>query len=114
MPILPGPEPMPGLQGLARGSSSPLGATPGPDGANFSVVARHATGVELLLFERVDDPRPSRTIRLDPVANRMYHYWHIFVPGVRPGQIYGYRVEGPFDPVAGTRLEGRATTPPPR
>jgi len=90
---------------LARGSSSPLGATPGPDGANFSVFARHATGVELLLFERADDSRPSRAIRLDPVANRTYHYWHVFVRGVRPGQIYGYRVEGPFDPTGGMRFD---------
>jgi len=121
MSIVPGPEQMPGHHGLARGTSSPLGATPGPDGANFSVFARHATGVELLLFERADDPRASRTIRLDPVANRTYHYWHVFVPGVRPGQIYGYRVEGPFDPAAGMRFDptkvlldpyGRATAIP--
>lgn len=88
-------------RGLARGSSSTLG----PDGANFSVFARHATGVELLLFERADDSRPSRAIRLDPVANRTYHYWHVFVRGVRPGQIYGYRVEGPFDPAGGMRFD---------
>ena len=121
MSIAPGPEQMPGRQGLARGSSSPLGATLGPDGANFSVFARHATGVELLLFERADDPRASCTIRLDPVANRTYHYWHVFVPGVRPGQTYGYRVEGPFDPAAGMRFDptkvlldpyGRATAIP--
>ena len=37
---------------------------------------------------------------LDPVANRTYHYWHAFVPGVKPGQLYGYRVDGPFDPRA--------------
>ena len=103
--IGPGPEPMSARHDLARGSSSPLGATPGPDGANFSVFARHATGVELLLFERADDSRPSRAIRLDPVANRTYHYWHVFVRGVRPGQIYGYRVEGPFDPAGGMRFD---------
>jgi isoamylase len=96
---------MPARHGIARGRSSPLGATPGPDGANFSVFTRHATGVELLLFERADDLRPSRAIRLDPVANRTYHYWHVFVPGVRPGQIYGYRVEGPFDPAGGMRFD---------
>ena len=58
--------------GLARGSNSPLGATPGPDGASFSVFARHATGVELLLFERADDSRPSRAIRLDPVGGMRF------------------------------------------
>jgi glycogen operon protein len=67
-------------------------------GANFSVFSRHATGVELLLFDRDDDPRPSRVIRIDPAANRTYHYWHVFVPGVRPGQLYGYRASGPSGP----------------
>ena len=37
-------------------------------------------------------------MRLDPVANRTYHYWHVCVPGVQPGQLYGYRVAGPSDP----------------
>ncbi len=44
-------------------------------------------------------------IALDPTANRTYFYWHAFVPGVRPGQLYGYRVEGPFDPGAGMRFD---------
>jgi glycogen operon protein len=44
-------------------------------------------------------------IRIDPSSNRTYHYWHVFVPGVRAGQIYGYRVEGPFDPARGMRFD---------
>jgi isoamylase len=91
--------------GLEEGSSSPLGATPSPNGVNFSVFSRHATGVELLLFDGVDDARAARVIRLDPSANRTYHYWHVFVPNVRPGQAYGYRVEGPFDPSSGMRFD---------
>jgi isoamylase len=91
--------------GLAGGTSSPLGATLGPVGANFSLFSRHATGIELLLFDRVDDARPSRVIRIDPAANRTYHYWHLFVPGVKSGQLYGYRVEGPFDPARGMRFD---------
>ena len=87
------------------GSSSPLGATPCRDGTNFSLFSRHATGVELLLFDRVDDAAPARTVRLDPVANRTYHYWHAFVPGVTAGQLYGYRVEGPWDPASGMRFD---------
>jgi glycogen operon protein len=79
-------------------TSAPLGATPGPAGANFSVFSRHATGVELLFFDRDDDSRPSRVIRIDPAANRSYHYWHVFVPGVKPGQLYGYRASGPCGP----------------
>src|SRR5262245_15983432 len=84
--------------GLTRGTSSPIGATPGPDGVNFSVFSRHATGIELLLFDGVDDRPPSRGISIDSVANRTYHYWHVFVPGVTSGQLYGYRVAGPSDP----------------
>src|SRR5919109_4193860 len=56
------------------GRSSPLGATLSPEGANFSVYSKHATGIELLLFDGVDDARPARVIRLDPSTNRTYHY----------------------------------------
>jgi len=87
------------------GQSSPLGATVCPGGTNFSVFSRSASGVELVLFDREDDARPARVIRLDPALNRTYHYWHVFVPGVQPGQIYGYRVEGPFDPASGMRFD---------
>jgi pullulanase/glycogen debranching enzyme len=78
--------------------SSPLGATLADGGVNFSLFSRTATGVELLFFDRVDDATPSRVVQIDLVTNRTYHYWHIFVPEVRPGQIYGYRVEGRSDP----------------
>jgi len=83
--------------GLGEGGSSPLGATPSPDGVNFSVFSRHATGVRLLLFDRADDARAARVVHLDPSANRTYYYWHVFVPNVKPGQLYGYRVDGAFD-----------------
>ena len=85
-------------QETKEGRSSPLGATLSLEGANFSVYSKHATGIELLLFNRVDDARPARVIPIDPLTNRTYHYWHVFVPGVRAAQIYGYRVEGPYDP----------------
>ena len=88
-----------------EGSSSPLGATPSPNGVNFSVFSKHATGVQLLLFDRIDDAQAARVVRLDPSANRTYHYWHVFVPNVQPGQLYGYRVEGPFDPSSGMRFD---------
>ena len=88
-----------------RGSSSPLGATIVPGGVNFSVFSRDCTGVELLLFDRVDDARPARTIQLKPRLNRTYHYWHAFVPGIGPGQLYGYRVAGPCDPGRGLRFD---------
>jgi len=90
-----------------KGRSSPLGATVSRQGANFSVYSKHATGIELLLFDRADDARPSRVIRIDPLTNRIYHYWHVFVPGVKAGQIYGYRVAGAFDLSIGMRFDER-------
>jgi len=79
------------------GRSHPLGATVTPGGVNFSVYSRGASHIELLFFDREDDRLPARLIRFDPVENHTYHYWHIFVPGVQPGQIYGYRAHGPLD-----------------
>jgi glycogen operon protein len=94
------------FSGLAQGTSWPLGATPCRDGVNFSVFSKHATGVELLLFDHGDDgAEAARVIRIDPSANRTYHYWHVFVPGVKAGQLYGYRVEGPWDPANGMRFD---------
>jgi isoamylase len=90
---------------LGEGSSSPLGATPSAEGVNFSVFSNHATGVDLLLFDGVGDAKPARMVRLDPAVNRTYHYWHVFVPDVRPGQLYAYRVDGPFDPPSGMRFD---------
>ncbi|CEF49090.1 unnamed protein product [uncultured bacterium] len=87
------------------GHSWPLGATVVDGGINFSVFSRSATGVELLLFDREDDARPARLMRLDPAANRTYHYWHVCVPCIRPGQLYGYRVAGPYDPANGMRFD---------
>jgi isoamylase len=88
------------------GSSAPLGATVGAGGINFSVFSKHATLVELLLFDDANATRPSRVIPLDPTADRTYHYWHRFVPGLRAGQIYAYRVRGPFAPDRGLRFDG--------
>ena len=86
------------------GASAPLGATVTADGVNFSVFSKNATAVDLLLFDRVDDGVPARVIRVDQ-ANCTYHYWHAFVPDVKPGQIYGFRVHGPFDPPHGLRFD---------
>jgi len=88
-----------------EGRSSPLGTTVSADGTNFSVYSKHAKGIELLLFDCVDDARPERAISIDPATNRTYHYWHVFVPGVKAGQIYGYRVDGAFNPLSGMRFD---------
>ena len=87
------------------GRSTPLGAAVCHDGVNFSLYSRDASGIELLLFDREDDVRPARVIPFDPSINRTYHYWHVFVPGLQAGQLYGYRVHGPFDPSKGMRFD---------
>jgi isoamylase len=89
----------------SRGSSAPLGATVGTGGVNFSLYSRDATGIELLLFDRTDESKPAHVITLDPVANRTYHYWHVFVPGIQSGQMYAFRAYGPFDPSRGMRFD---------
>jgi isoamylase len=88
-----------------NGQSSPVGATVSPAGVNFSIFSRKATSIELFFFEREDDAEPSRIIRMDPVSNRTYHYWHVFVPEAKAGQIYAYRVHGPFEPDQGLRFD---------
>jgi len=87
------------------GRSSPLGATLLPGGANFSLFSRTAEAIELLFFDRVDDAHPSRVLPIDPVENRTYHYWHVFVSGVEAGQIYGFRARGPLEPHQGLRFD---------
>src|SRR4051812_2751922 len=87
------------------GKSFPLGATVVAEGTNFSIFSKHATEVQILMFEHADDPEPARIIKLDRGCNRTYHYWHTFVPGISTGQIYAYRVAGPFDPARGLRFD---------
>jgi isoamylase len=91
--------------GVGRGRSSPLGATVAPGGVNFSVFSRSATLVDLLLFDHEDAARPARVIPLDAERHRTYHYWHAFVPGLGPGQIYAFRAHGPFEPERGLRFD---------
>jgi glycogen operon protein len=91
--------------GVSAGRSFPVGATVYPAGVNFSVYSRDASAIELALFDREDDSKPSRVIKIDPTKNRTYPYWHVFVPGVKTGQLYGYRVSGPFDSADGLRFD---------
>jgi isoamylase len=88
-----------------RGRSFPLGATLTPAGANFSVFAKHSTAAQLLLFDSADAAQPSSVIELGPRGNRTYHYWHVFVPGITAGQIYGFKIAGPSDPGRGLRFD---------
>ncbi|MGQ1927738.1 glycogen debranching protein GlgX [Ornithobacterium rhinotracheale] len=82
------------------GNSFKLGATLEPEGVNFCIFSPRATSVELLLFDDVNDVTPT-IIDLDPVENKSYYYWHIFVPGLKENQLYGYRINGTYDPDRG-------------
>lgn len=90
------------------GQSFPLGATVFWDGVNFCLFTKNATQVELLLFENEKNHNtPTHTIVLDPVKNKTFYYWHIFIPGLKEGQLYAYRVQGPFDPETGHRFKNK-------
>jgi glycogen operon protein len=93
------------MKTVGRGTSFPLGASVHPGGVNFSVFSKHASLVELLLFEREDAPRPCRIIPLTRERHRTYHYWHVCAPGIGPGQLYGYRAHGPYEPERGLRFD---------
>jgi glycogen operon protein len=92
---------------VQKGSSAPLGATVHAAGVNFSVFSRNATLIELLLFDDEKAPKPAEVIPLDPNRNRTYHYWHVFVPDLKPGQLYAYRAHGPFVPEQGYRFDSQ-------
>ena len=92
---------------IEAGTSAPLGATVHSGAVNFSVFAKSATALELLLFDDVNAAQPSRVIPLDPKRHRSYHYWHVLVPGLEPGQVYAYRAQGPFAPERGMRFDGQ-------
>ncbi len=79
------------------GRPYPLGATPDAEGTNFSLFSEHGDAVDLCLF---DDAGDEERIRLPEVTA---HRFHGYVPGIAPGQRYGFRVHGPFDPANGHR-----------
>lgn len=92
---------------IESGVSFPLGTAVSSKGVNFSIYSKSSTAVDLLFFDSMDAERPSRTIPFNPSKNRTAHYWHAFVPGVKPGQIYGYHVQGPYTPEQGHRFDGK-------
>ena len=83
------------------GRSYPLGATWDGEGVNFALFSENATGVELCLFDAHDSPQESHRI---PFEERTEQVWHLYLPEARPGQHYGYRVHGPYEPEAGHRF----------
>ena len=82
------------------GRRHPLGATWDGHGVNFAVFSEGAEAVELCFYDRNDPSRETERIR---VREQTAHVWHCYIPGVRPGQLYGYRVYGPFEPERGLR-----------
>jgi len=90
---------------IPHGNSYPLGATCYPEGVNFSIFSKNARQIDLLLFEHAEDSEPSEIYKLDPNKNRTFYYWHIFLPGVKPGQRYGYRAYGPTNPTPGDMFD---------
>ena len=83
------------------GSPYPLGATWDGEGVNFALFSENATAVELCLFERPDDARETHRIRIEECTDFV---WHVYLPESRPGQLYGYRVHGLYEPEAGLRF----------
>ncbi|KPV53898.1 glycogen debranching protein [Kouleothrix aurantiaca] len=82
------------------GKPYPRGATWDGQGVNFAIFAEHATGAELCLFDSIDAPHEARRI---PMRMHTDLVWHVYVPGLQPGQVYAYRVHGPYLPELGLR-----------
>jgi isoamylase len=83
------------------GSPYPLGATWDGLGVNFALFSEHATAVELCLFDSVEATRESARV---PLREQTDMVWHGYLPDLKPGQLYGYRVHGPYDPNQGLRF----------
>jgi isoamylase len=83
------------------GRPYPLGATWDGLGVNFALFSENATAVELCLFDWRGDARESARVRM---PERTDLVWHAYLPDVQPGQVYGYRVHGPYEPLAGHRF----------
>ena len=86
---------------LWPGKPYPLGATWDGEGVNFAVFSENATAVELCLF---DGPESDKESHRFLVEERTDQVWHVYIPGLWPGQHYGYRVHGPYEPTAGHRF----------
>lgn len=83
------------------GKPYPLGASWDGKGVNFALYSENASGVQLCLFEKYIPNQESQRIS---VKERTHDVWHVYIPGIKPGQLYGYRVQGPFEPGDGHRF----------
>ena len=86
------------------GLPRPLGVYRRGDGVNFALFSRHGTCVWLEFYDAIDDEAPTHRLELAPDTHRTGHIWHIWVKNVPQGQLYGYRVEGPYKPEEGHRF----------
>lgn len=89
---------------VRTGSPLPLGASQHGDGVNFALFSRHATRVSLELYQNPNDSSPTKVLNLDPLRHRTGDLWHVWVRGIRSGQLYAYRVDGPYQPEEGHRF----------
>ena len=89
---------------VRRGVPLPMGTHEYGGGVNFAFFSRHASRVRLELFDQPVDATPARVIDLDSARNRTGDMWHVWVKGIRPGQLYAYRVDGPYQPREGHRF----------
>ena len=83
------------------GQPHPLGATWDGEGVNFALYSEHATAVELCFFDGPAAPVPTERVAMPAATDRV---WHAYLPDVRPGALYGYRVDGPYAPEEGHRF----------
>jgi isoamylase len=83
------------------GNPYPLGATWDGKGVNFALYAENATNVEICLFKSSKDETEFAKIRM---PERQHHVWHAYIPDLEPGQLYGFRVHGPYEPLNGLRF----------
>ncbi len=86
---------------IGPGHPYPLGATWDGAGVNFALFSTHATGVDLCLFDTPESPHERLRLPLPTCTDEV---WHGYVPQLRPGQCYGYRVYGPYTPQEGHRF----------
>ena len=89
---------------VRRGVPLPLGPHETEGGVNFALFSRHASRVRLELFDQPSDTIPARVIELNPAGNRTGDVWHVWIEGIRLGQLYAYRVDGPYQPSEGHRF----------
>ena len=89
---------------VRAGSPLPLGTRERGGGANFAIFSCDASRVRLELFDRPEDAVPARAIDLDSAHNRTGDVGHVWVKGISPGQLYAYRVDGPYEPSEGHRF----------